>query len=168
MRRAQLTPPRNIHLHNTPFTAALGRPIHLKLQGKKRGKKENCFPHTWEKFPAGDSLQESTANTSDPKATGDQSLSTSFKEVSTRSLLNSVKNETRGFTLLQNREKQGTTHRPQGSQLPGPCRFLHGDTDHGQTGLDYWLEPIQLLKRWWISIHTCRNGWAFINSLLPP
>lgn len=44
--------------------------------------------------------------------------------------------------MLYIREKQGTVHCPQGSQLPGPCGFLHGGTDRGQTGLDYRLEPI--------------------------
>lgn len=64
------------------------------------------------------------------------------------------------------REKQGTARHPQGSQLPGPCGFLHGGTDRGQTGSDYRLEPIQHLNWWWISIHAGGNGWTFINSFL--
>lgn len=56
--RAQLSPPGNIH--NTLFTAVLGRPTHHKVQEKNK-KKENCFFPSWEKPPSGGSLQEISA-----------------------------------------------------------------------------------------------------------
>lgn len=161
--RAQLSPPGNIH--NTLFTAVLGRPTHQKVQERNNKKKKIVSS------PAGRNLpvvvhSKKSPQQSHPQATRDCESLHQLQGSLKRSLMNSTKNKTRGFTTARIRESQGAAHRPQGWQLPGPCGFLPGVTDRGQTGLDYRPEPIQHLDRWRISIHACGSGRTFINSFL--
>lgn len=70
------------------------------------------FPHTRKKIPTGCSLQENTSTILIQRPLETASLPNGFKEVSTRSLLNTEKNKTGIFAVLHIQEKQGARHIP--------------------------------------------------------